>query len=87
VISVSSERQPALVEKVVCEFLDKMQGLVETMSPKDFSQHVQSVCMSLLQIPNNLEQQAAHHWHTIWEMRYSFYDKYKVQCSSAMCTC
>jgi secreted Zn-dependent insulinase-like peptidase len=87
VLSVTSERKPDFVEKAVCTFLDGMQGSIEAMSPKDFSEHVQSVSTVLLEAPHNIDEQAEHHWHTIWEMQYSFYEKYKVQCPRTMCTC
>lgn len=77
-VSITSERKPAFVEKAVCTFLDKMQGTMEGMTALDFAEHVQSVATMLLEAPHNIDELVEHHWSTIWEMQYSFYDKYKV---------
>ncbi|NJR42446.1 MAG: hypothetical protein HC767_07070 [Akkermansiaceae bacterium] len=80
-VSITSERKPAFVEKAVCTFLDNMQGTLEALSEQAFSEHVQCVATMLLEAPHNIDEQVEAHWNTIWEMQYSFYDKYKVCCS------
>eukprot|EP00892_Ulva_mutabilis_P011819 jgi/Ulvmu1/9009/UM005_0100.1 len=77
-VAVSSEKRPEDVEQAVSQFLDSALEDVKALSVEAFEDHVESVSIALREAPNNVDEQADHHWRCMSDMHYNFYKRYQV---------